>query len=369
MSPAWTPERAHDDLPLLPPSVELETKEVFRTCIRARAALGELKQASELILNPSMLINTLPILEAQASTEIENIVTTTGEIFRHLNDDKTADPATKEALRHRLALLDGLNSLRERPLCTATAEFVCSRIQGRELRVRKVPGTALANAATGEVIYTPPQAEARLRRLLANWETFLHTSEPFDPLIRMAVAHYQFEAIHPFSDGNGRTGRVLNSLYLVEHELLTMPILHLSRYILKNRSAYYSGLLEVTRSAAWEPWIIFILKGIEETATWTLQKIKAVRQLVDETAQFTSRTLPKIHSRELIELLFRQPYCRISQVVDAGIAKRQTASTYLKQLCAQGVLLEQVSGREKLFLNARLLEALGSEEHRYRPLP
>ena len=184
-------------------------------------------------------------------------------MFRHLDADGTADPATREALRYREALIAGMESLKTRPLCTGTTEEVCSTIKGTPMRVRTVPGTNLQNAATGAVIYTPPVGEARLRDMLANWERFLHADSELDPLIRMAVGHYQFEAIHPFTDGNGRTGRVLNSLFLIQSELLPLPILYLSRYIIGSESDYYRLLLDVTRTRAWEPWLLYFLHGVE----------------------------------------------------------------------------------------------------------
>ena len=225
MMPAkhWQPDRPWNDLPRLPPKADLETKAVLKQCVKSRAALAELKQAAVLIPNPAMLINTLPLLEARASSEIENIVTTADKLFQHLQGDASADPATKEALRYRRALLQGVHELKGRPLVTRTAETICTRIKGFDMTVRKISGTALTNASTRAVIYTPPEGEKRIRDLLANWERFLHEDEALDPLIRMAVAHYQFEAIHPFTDGNGRTGRVLNSLFLVEKGLLTLP--------------------------------------------------------------------------------------------------------------------------------------------------
>jgi Fic family protein len=201
----WQPGRPYNDLPPMPPADVLETKPVLKQCITARAALAELKQAAELIPNPAMLINTLPLLEARASSEIENIVTTADKLFQHLQADSGADAATKEALRYRRALLEGVQALKARPLTTRTAESICTQIKGVEMTVRRVPGTALANDATGEVVYTPPEGEARIRDLLADWERFLHEEETIDPLVRMSAAHYQFEAIHPFTDGNGRT--------------------------------------------------------------------------------------------------------------------------------------------------------------------
>ena len=321
-------------------------------------------RSATLLPNPTILINTLPLLEAQASSEIEQIVTTADRLFRFASGGEAADPPTKEALRYRHALLDGFASLKDRPLCTATAELVCSRIKDAPIQVRRVPGTALANDATADIIYTPPEGEDRIRGLLANWERFLHGEDgagDLDPLVRMAAAHYQFEAIHPFADGNGRTGRVLNSLFLVEQRLLPLPILYLSRFIIARKADYYGLLLGVTRDAAWEPWVLFLLEGIEETATWTTAKIDSIRLLVAETVEHVRTAAPKIYSRELVDLVFEQPYCRIANLVEAGIAGRQAASRYLQTLVAVGLLREQEAGREKLFVNGRLLTLLTKE--------
>ncbi len=356
---SWHPEKPYNDLPLLPPSIKLETRAVLKRCIAARVALAELKQATELIPNQAMLINTLPTLEAKDSSEIENIVTTTDKLFQFAdNDEAHADPATKEALRYRRALYEGWQGLAQRPINTNMAESICSQIKGVDMAVRKVPGTALANDRTGEIISTPPAGEKVLRDLLSNWESFLHEQPDLDPLIRMAVMHYQFEAIHPFTDGNGRTGRILNILYLVQEELLTLPILYLSRYIIANKSQYYSGLLAVTREHAWEPWLLYMLEAVESTAQWTTQKIISIRDLADHTADYVRGQLPKIYSRELIDVIFEQPYCRISNLVEADIAKRQTASEYLKKLVSVGVLTEQQAGRERLFIHPKLVKLI-----------
>ncbi|HTE15125.1 MAG TPA: Fic family protein, partial [Burkholderiales bacterium] len=277
--------------------------------------------------------------------------------------------ATKEALRYRRALADGAKSLETRPLTTRTAETICTQIMGEEMTVRRVPGTKIGNHITREVIYTPPEGESRLRDLLANWERFLHNETSIDPLIRMAAAHYQFEAIHPFTDGNGRTGRVLNSLFLVEQGLLRLPILYLSRYIIAQKADYYRLLLGVTREQAWEPWLIYMLRGIEETATWTTAKIAAIRELVAHTTEHTRRSLPKIYSRELVEAIFEQPYCRISNLVDAGLAGRQAASRYLKALVGIGVIREQAVGKEKLFVHPKLLTLLTRDENAFASYP
>lgn len=365
---SWHPERPYNELPLLPPSIELETKAVLRQCISARVALAELKQAAELIPNQAMLINTLPLLEAKDSSEIENIVTTTDKLFQYVDSDEAnADPATKEALRYRRALYEGWKALAERPINTNMAESICSQVKGVDMRVRKVPGTALANERTGEIISTPPAGEKVLRDLLSNWECFLHEQPELDPLIRMAVMHYQFEAIHPFTDGNGRTGRILNILYLVQEELLTLPILYLSRYIIANKGDYYSGLLAVTKDQAWESWLLYMLEAVESTAKWTTQKILSVRDLADHTADYVRQQLPKIYSRELIDVIFEQPYGRISNVVDAGIAKRQTASEYLKKLVAIGVLREEQAGRERLFIHPKLIRLITQDGNVFKP--
>lgn len=366
----WNPKLAYNQLPDLPPVDELETKEILKQTVKARAALAELKQAAELIPNQSMLINTLPIMEARASSEIENIVTTTDKLFQSLQlDSEEQDSATKEALQYRTALFSGFNSLKERPLCTQTAVLVCSEIKNRVMDIRKVTGTALRNGSNGEVIYTPPEGEQIIRDKLANWEKFIHYNEDLDPLIVLAVAHYQFEAIHPFTDGNGRTGRILNSLLLIEKELLHLPILYLSRYIIEHKADYYRLLLEVTANQNWQDWVLYILKGIENTAKWTLNKIEAIKVLTIETRRYIQQSLPHLYSLELIELLFEQPYTRIANLEQAGIAKRQTASKYLKELCDVGVLSEQIVGRDKLFIHPKLMELLRGENNEFMPYP
>lgn len=366
---SWRPEKPYNDLPLLPPAVDLETKAVLKKCISARAAIAELRQAAELIPNQAMLINTLPLLEAKDSSEIENIVTTTDKLFKFADSNGIhADSATKEALRYRRALYEGWQALSQRPINTNMAESICSQIKGVDMTVRKVPGTALMNDKTGEIISTPPEGEKVLRDLLGNWEKFLHQQPELEPLIRMAVMHYQFEAIHPFTDGNGRTGRVLNILYLVQEGLLTLPILYLSRYIIANKGQYYSGLLAVTREQAWEPWVLYMLDAVESTAQWTTQKIISIRDLADHTADYVRQQLPKIYSRELVDTIFQQPYCRIGNLVEVNIAKRQTASEYLKKLVSIGVLIEQPVGRERLFIHPKLIQLItvdGNEFERY----
>lgn len=360
----WRADQPYNQLPLLPPSVELlETRTILKACISARAALAELKQSGELIPNQSMLINLLPLLEAKDSSEIENIVTTTDRLFQYAQEDSGADNATKEALRYRTALYQGFEQLNKRPLCSATAMEVCSTLKHIEMDVRKVPGTLIGNQTTGEIVYTPPVGETVIRDLLSNWETFLHADDDIDPLIKMAVSHYQFEAIHPFYDGNGRTGRILNVLYLIEQQLLTLPILYLSRYIVQHKQDYYQLLNQVTREQDWEAWLVFMLKGVEQTAVWTCSKIAAIRILMEATTDYIREQLPKIYSYELVQLIFEQPYCRISNLVERDIAKRQTASTYLKQLVEIGVLQEMSVGKEKVFVHPKLMQLMGQDSN------
>ncbi|MBO4121497.1 Fic family protein [Cupriavidus gilardii] len=363
----WRPDMPFNGLPVLPPAEDLETRTVLKACIAARAALAELKQAAELIPNQTMLINTIPLLEAKDSSEIENIVTTTDKLFQHAQLDGNADHATKEALRYRAALHRGFQSLADRPLCTATAVDICRTIKGADIDIRRTPGTQLTNDRTGEVIYTPPEGEAQLRDLLANWERFLHDETDIDPLIRMAVGHYQFEAIHPFIDGNGRTGRVLNILYLIQQELLNLPILYLSRHIIAHKADYYRLLLDVTRHQAWEPWVLFMLEAVEQTSRWTTAKIAAIRSLAEHTTEFVRTALPKIYSRELVDAIFEQPYCRIGNLVDKNIAQRQAASRYLRELAALGVLREMQIGKEKVFIHPRLMQLLTRDSNQYAP--
>ena len=361
----FDPSLPYNELPDLPPPIEqIESTQILKRCINARVALAELKQAAELIPNSAVLVNALPLLEARASSEIENIVTTTDKLFEFADiaEDK-ADAATKEALRYRTALYEGTKMVSRGMLSTDMAIQICSTVKGIELDIRAESGTTLKSRMSGEVIYTPPVGQKLLIEKLDNWARFMHEATDIDPLVRMAVQHYQFEAIHPFVDGNGRTGRILNILFLLQHGLLDSPILYLSRYIIQNKAAYYRLLKTVTHEQDWAPWIFFILDGVEETCTWTTDKIKSIRELMDHTAEFVQGKLPKTYSRELVEVLFKQPYCRIGNLVDAGIAKRQTASVYLKQLCDIGVLDEVKSGRETLFVHPKYIELLTGEEN------
>lgn len=354
----WNAETPYNDLPILPPDLErIETRSVLKACISARAAIAELKTAGELIPDQGLLINILPMLEAKDSSRIENILTTSDQLFQYADRADGADPATKEALRYRTALYDGYTHLEDYPLCTNTAVAICTKLRAVQTDIRKTPGTVLRDQ-NNNVVYTPPVGEDAIRELLANWERFIHGDDDLDPLVKMAIAHYQFECIHPFPDGNGRTGRILNILYLIQSELLSLPILYLSRFILERRDDYYTLLRRVTEEGDWESWILFMLEAVESTFRWTTDKISIVRALMAETTEYVREKLPKIYTHELVQALFAQPYCRIDNLVERGVAKRQTASTYLKQLVEIGVLEEMSVGREKLYINTRLLQEL-----------
>jgi Fic family protein len=359
----FRPDRPYNDLPPLPPVVALETHGVLKACIAAREAMAEARVAARLIPNPDILLNAIPILEAQASSEIENIVTTTDRLFRFANDPGSrADPATREALRYRAALREGSTALARRPLSVSTAVLVCRVIRDVDVDIRSTTGTVLANERTGETIYTPPEGDTLLRQKLGNWESYLHAEDGIDPLVKMAVAHYQFEAIHPFTDGNGRTGRILNLLYLVDSGLLESPTLYLSRPLLRRRAEYYRRLLEVTTDGAWEPWVLFMIEAVRETSAWTSAKIAAIKELMADTERTIRTRAPKLPAHDLVQVIFTQPYCRVANLVERDVARRQTATAYLRTLVDLGLLLERREGRENLFLNPAFLALLSAPD-------
>lgn len=357
---SWDPEVPYNDLPPLPPvGVQLETRGVLKATIAARSALAAVDQAARLIPNPWVLLNATSLLEAQASSEIENIVTTADELFRFVNDQSAGDQNTKEALRYRSALLEGVDAIRARPLTFGTCERVCSRIKNREMTVRRVPGTRIANPANGHVIYSPPEGESVIRDKLADWEAFIHARDDLDPLVRMAASHYQFEAIHPFHDGNGRTGRILNLLYLVQAGLLEKPILYLSRSIIRNKNDYYRLLAEVTSDDAWEQWIRYLLRAVEETAASTLAKIHSIRTSQEDIQLAVRRALPTGgRNLDLLAVLFEQPYCRIANVMSRCDVSRPTATNWLNRLVEADILRSRKIGRDRLYVNQRFLEVL-----------
>lgn len=354
----WDAAVPYNDLPPLPPPVEIESKAVLKATVEARAALAALDQAVRRITNPTVLINAIPLLEAQASSEIENIVTTTDALFKFAHDEGAAlDPATKETLNYRRALVTGVELIRSRPLAVSTAIEVCTIILGRATNVRQLPATYIGNQTTGAAIYTPPDGEAAIRDKLGDWERFIHDSAGLDPLVAMVVAHYQFEAIHPFADGNGRTGRILNVLMLMSAGLIGQPILYLSRYIIEHKDEYYRLLLAVTRDGAWEQWAIFMLEGIRQTALSTVAKIDQIQALQDATLR-RIRELTGGANADLLAVLFEQPYCRTGNVVERCNVSRPTATKWLTALLDGGVLADVRAGRERLFINVKFLELL-----------
>lgn len=366
VQPPHRPAQPYNELPLLPPLKELETKAILKRCVAARTELAELKVSGQLIPDESVLINAIAMLETGASSAIENIVTTNDSLFREASlgqDNPAGDPISKEALRYRTALHQGFVALNRHPLTTRIAVETCRTITGTDLDIRATPGTTLKNGATREVVYTPPEGANLIRDLLGNWESYVNSESDVDPLIRMAVQHYQFEAIHPFGDGNGRTGRILNLLFLVQSGLLDKPTLYLSRYILQTRSEYYDRLAQVTRNGDWEAWVIYMLTAVEQTARWTNDKVYAVRALMQEATTYLRTARPRLYSRELIELLFTQPYCRIENLTAHGLGNRTTAAGYLKQLVAIGMLDEEKVWRDKVFINRKYLDLLSSEGH------
>lgn len=356
----FNPEIPFNDLPFLPPSIDLETPCILKACIEANKELAKLKIAERLIPNQTVLINSIPLLESQASSAIENIVTTTDELFEHAQDSSNLiTHATKETLQYRQALQQGYKSLKKRPLSVSMICNICSTIRLIDTDIRSLPGTTLVNNSSGEKIYTPPEGKEKIRELLTNWQSYIHQEDDgVDPLIKLAVQHYQFEAIHPFSDGNGRTGRIINLLYLIQRGLLDTPILYLSSYIIKNKTEYYRKLLQVTTKGAWVEWVLYFLSAICETSKWTLSKILAIQELMEESSSFIKSKASSVYSKELMELLFTQPYVRIQNLVNSGDIGRDTASKHLKILCDIGFLEEVKKGRKKLFINHRFLQLL-----------
>ena len=355
------PSTPCNDLAPLPPGHDLETPSVLKKAISAHRELARLSGYCSLLPNESILLNTIVLKEARASSEIENIVTTTDELYRALVSDRAlSDPAVKEVLNYRSATWTGYRLLRDTGLLTTrTIVAIQEELEQNRAGIRKLPGTTLTNDRTGEVIYTPPDNEATIRRLLKNLEEYINTDTASDPLIKMAVMHYQFESIHPFYDGNGRTGRILNVLYLIRQGLLSSPILYLSRYIIRNKPSYYELLQGVRTKEAWIDWIAFMLEAVEQTARQTLDTIRSIVSLMDETVEYARERLPKTtYSKELIELLFVQPYTRIDHLVQKDIGERRTASKYLRQLSEIGVLEPLRMWRQTIYINRKLMDLL-----------
>jgi Fic family protein len=357
---AYRNNAPYNDLPPLPPHAALETTAVKRRCITASRALAELKGAGNLIPNQAILINAIPLQEARLSSEIENIVTTQDALFRAAAQaPERADPQTREVLRYRTALRRGYDTLPARGIDIDLIVDICRTLLDAPATLRDEEPILIEDVAANRLVYTPPRGRDRIVALLRNLTEFLAGPGSLDPLIRMAVAHYQFEAIHPFVDGNGRTGRIVNLLALVQAGLLEIPVLYLSRYIIRNKQEYYRRLAAVTEDGDWEGWLLYMLAAVEETARWTTGRITAIRELFDATLVRCRRKLPsRVYSKELVELIFTQPYVRIQTVIDAGIAKRDAASDYLRELERMGVLQSEKRGRDVLYRHPALLEVL-----------
>ena len=361
MNTTHDPHKPFNDLPPLPPSVDIETKAVLKKTTSCGRALAELKGIGRVIPNQALLIDSLILQEAQASSEIENIVTTSDAVYKAFSAQTgQIDLATKEVLRYREALWYGFNEMKRQQVLSTNLFVKCVQIiRENTAGIRKTPGTRIVNQTTGDIIYTPPEGEQRIWELLHELEKFIHSEDGIDPLIKLALIHYQFEAIHPFGDGNGRTGRIINLLYLSLNDLLDYPVLYFSKYIIDNRAEYYRLLRGITKEQNWEPWILYMLEGIEQTASHTRNKILAIKALMDTTTEMARNRLPgNVFSKELVELLFERPYTKIQHLIDRGIARRETASKYLKALEAIHILKSQRVGKETLFLNTRLYELL-----------
>lgn len=349
----------YNDLPLLPPEVNFDDPTLLKAAINAHRQLAELKGAMLSMPNQSLLINGIVLQEARLSSEIENIVTTNDALYRAASDEALAkDPQAKEVLRYRQALWHGLDLLQTKPLSTNLFIEIASIIKDTSMDIRKVPGTKIASKET--VIYTPPEGENVLRDKLSNLEKFIHDEDNIDLLIKLAIMHYQFEAIHPFTDGNGRTGRIINILFLIEKGLLDNPVLFLSHYILKTKNRYYQLLRGVTEQSNWIEWIIYMLNAIQITAKETQDRVNNILLAMNEAQELVQQQAPKIYSKDLIEVTFNHPYSKVQFLVEAGIVKRQTAAVYLKQLEELGLLRGEKVGREQYYINTRLVEILSS---------
>ena len=352
----------HQKLNPLPPKRALvESLAILRADTRASRALGELKGIAQTMPNQAMLINAVVLQEAKDSSAIENIITTQDELYKAISSSKkTINPAIKEVVNYRKAIFYGCDLAKQQGfLKLKDVGEIQKIIIENNAGFRKTPGTVLKNDTTGEIIYTPPQDKDHILELLGNFlEHYNAQDSTLSPLIYLAILHYQFESIHPFYDGNGRTGRILNILYLILNQLIDIPILYLSSYIIEHKSEYYRLLNKVNHANEWEEWIIYMLTAVEITATKTIQKIKGITKLLNETINSVKENMPKAYNKELVELLFEQPYSKIEYVVSKLGVERKAASRYLKQLETLGIVTSQKIGRETIYVNEKLIEIL-----------
>lgn len=355
-----------EKLPPNQPIEEIETRQVLKKLNKAYSALAELRGTSATIPNQQILVDTLSIQEAKDSSEIENIVTTHDELYRcDLQAGIFPSPAAKEVAAYKDALKAGFEEVKEQKVIkTSTILKVQKLIEGNDAGIRSQPGTKLTNQATGEVVYNPPQNHDEILALLDNLVWFVNYKEAYeaDPLVKMAIIHHQFESIHPFYDGNGRTGRILNILYLVLNEELNLPILYLSRYIIRNRQEYYRLLQETREKGNWEEWVLYVLEAVEVTSLETIRKIKDIRALMQSYKHQIRERREKIYSQDLLNNLFRHPYTRIALLQDELGVSWRTARTYLEELTDMGLLKKEKKGRNSYYINKALIDILVREK-------
>lgn len=346
----------------LPVKQDLETKAVLKKLAQAHRALAELKGTITSIPNQSILLETLTLREARESSAIENIISTFDEVYQsNLLSNIFASPAAKEVHQYAAALKKGFQLVKQHQLLTNNHILQIQEVvEQNRAGFRKLPGTKLMNDKTGKVVYTPPQDFDTILSLMNNLETFINddTIMELDPLVKMAIIHHQFESIHPFYDGNGRTGRIINILYLVQKGLLHLPVLYLSKYIIKHKSDYYRLLQEVREEDKWEEWILFMLDGIEETATASVTLITSIKVLMQQYKQQIRSNHSKLYSQDLLNNLFKYPYTKIEFLQKDLQISRSTAIRYLDTLVKAGFLTKHKVGRDNFFLNAKLLELL-----------
>jgi len=339
---------------------DIETKEILKRSIKANSALARLNGISKIIPNQMILINALTLQEAKDSSEIENIITTHDELYLASIGEKFSKEV-KEVISYKDGLITGYEKVKQNKILTISNIIeIQTIITGNSAGIRKQIGTVLKNDKTGEVVYTPPQSYDEIMKFLENLFLYINDDslEDYDYLVKMALIHFQFESIHPFYDGNGRSGRILNVLYLVLKDLLELPILYLSRYIIEHKSDYYRLLQEVRTKENYVEWIFFMLDAIEETANYSCDLIESIEKMMSNTQKVVQDKLPKIYSKDLIETLFLHPYTKIEFLVDRLKLHRHTASKYLKELDSIGVLKEIKMGRNRYFINIELFEYL-----------
>lgn len=339
-------------------SKKIETINILKEENKALRLLAELKGIANVIPSQSILINAVVLKESKDSSEIENIITTKDELYKAISETaKKVDPATKEVMFYREALYTGFVEVKKHDFISINDIINIQKVLVQNnAGIRTLPGTKLINDSTKEVIYIPPQTKEEINELLKNFTEYLNNDN--DSLAKLAILHYQFESIHPFCDGNGRTGRIINILYLILKHHLDIPILYLSSYIIRNKENYYKLLQKVRNERDWESWIIFILKGIGETARETIQKVKAIKEVLDSTVEKVKSQTPKIYSKELVETLFENPYCKIDFIVKKLCVERKAASRYLHKLEDIGILRCIKVGKDNLFINIGLMDLL-----------